>query len=199
MRQDNPTKLFQPDTAEAVLKETLEILKLISPNFNLVTVIDVFNAANRIYNGKYPGYRACNTDYHDFPHVCAVFLAMARLSHGAVIDKMKFSERYIVLGLIAAIMHDVGYIQEEFDREGTGAKYTASHVQRSMDFLSCHGSDLQWIYLPSDFRTLRPNFLAKCWEQQTFWLSWQIDYIWRNFYSCTTNIRKARLESTRVN
>jgi hypothetical protein len=141
MRQDNPTKLFQYDTAEAVLKEALEILKLISPGFNLVTVIDVFNAADRIYKGKYPGYRACNTDYHDFAHVCAVFLAMARLIHGAVIVKATFTERHIVLGLIAAIMHDVGYIQEEFDREGTGAKYTASHVQRSMDFLSCHGSD----------------------------------------------------------
>jgi hypothetical protein len=141
MRRDNFAEQFQPDTAEAVLKEVLEILRLISPGFSLAAVRDVFHIANRIYNGKYPGYRACNTDYHDFPHVCAVFLAMARLSHGAVIEKVTFVERNIVLGLIAAIMHDVGYIQEASDREGTGAKYFASHVQRSMDFLNRHGSE----------------------------------------------------------
>jgi hypothetical protein len=141
MKQDKLTELFQPDSAEAVSKEVLEILKLISSGFNLIAVSNVFNAVHRVYNGKNTGYRACNTDYHDFHHVCDVFLAMTRLSHGAVIDKVTFSERQVVLGLIAAIMHDVGYIQEASDRQGTGAKYFASHVQRSMDFLSRHGSE----------------------------------------------------------
>lgn len=141
MKQDNLTKLFQPDTAEAVLHEVLVIVKLISANFDTVPVSDVFHATNRLYHGKYPGYRACNTDYHDFPHVSAVFLAMARLIHGAVADKVIFTERQIVLGLAAAILHDAGYIQEESDKEGTGAKYTENHVQRSMDFLHRHGSE----------------------------------------------------------
>jgi len=139
MNRYNVTKLFQPETAEAVLHEVLVIVKLISANFNTDPVSDVFNAANRLYEGKYPGYRACNTDYHDFPHVSAVFLAMARMIHGAVLDNMTFTERQVVLGLAAAILHDAGYIQEESDRGGTGAKYTASHVQRSMDFVSRHG------------------------------------------------------------
>ena len=141
MKQDAFKKLFQPDTADGVLNEVLEILHLISPGFDHAKVSNVFNDVNRIYAGNYPGYRACNTDYHDFPHVCAVFLAMARLIHGAVIDKVSFTERHCVLGLIATILHDVGYIQEENDRIGTGAKYTKTHVQRSMDFLSRHGSE----------------------------------------------------------
>jgi len=37
--------------------------------------------------------------------------------------------------LSAAIFHDVGYIQEDWDKEGTGAKFTKYHVQRSMEFL----------------------------------------------------------------
>ena len=32
-------------------------------------------------------------------------------------------------------MHDTGYIQDDTDKEGTGAKYTTSHVERSVKFL----------------------------------------------------------------
>ncbi|MCW8966563.1 MAG: hypothetical protein OQK82_07755 [Candidatus Pacearchaeota archaeon] len=35
----------------------------------------------------------------------------------------------------AALLHDVGYIQEDWDNEGTGAKFTKYHVQRSVTFL----------------------------------------------------------------
>jgi hypothetical protein len=45
------------------------------------------------------------------------------------------------LGLISAILHDAGYIQEDSDRDGTGAKHTVSHVQRSMDFLERYGKE----------------------------------------------------------
>jgi len=36
---------------------------------------------------------------------------------------------------------DAGYIQKDRDTEGTGAKYTVLHVQRSMDFLERHGAE----------------------------------------------------------
>jgi hypothetical protein len=72
-------------------------------------------------------------------HAIEAFLAMSRLIHGAVLDGESFSERQIIIALIAAILHDVGYIQEENDTRGTGAKYKADHEQRSMDFLSRHG------------------------------------------------------------
>jgi hypothetical protein len=45
----------------------------------------------------------------------------------------------VITALIAAILHDVGYIQEESDTRGTGAKHKTDHEQRSMDFLSRHG------------------------------------------------------------
>jgi len=56
-----------------------------------------------------------------------------------VLDNESISERQIIIALIAAILHDVGYIQEESDTQGTGAKHKAHHEQRSMDFLSRHG------------------------------------------------------------
>ena len=37
-------------------------------------------------------------------------------------------------GLLAILLHDTGYLKKRDDPQGTGAKYTASHVNRSMDF-----------------------------------------------------------------
>ena len=126
-------------SSEEVLSEVLEILRLISSDFNTEPVRNVFDAVERLYSGNFPGYRACNTGYHDFRHAIEAFLAMSRLIHGAVLDNVSISERQIITALIAAILHDAGYIQEKSDTQGTGAKHKADHEQRSMDFLSRHG------------------------------------------------------------
>ena len=134
------SKLLAVGSSEDVLSEVLEILKRISSDFNTGPIQKVFEAAERIYGGNFAGYKACNTGYHDFRHAIEAFLAMSRVIHGAVLDNESFSERQIITALIAAILHDVGYIQEESDTQGTGAKHKADHEQRSMDFLSRHGS-----------------------------------------------------------
>jgi len=134
------SKLLAVGSSEEVLSEVLEILKRISSDFNTEPIRKVFDAVGRIYGGNFPGYKACNTGYHDFRHAIEAFLAMSRVIHGAVLDNESFSERQIITALIAAILHDVGYIQEESDTRGTGAKHKADHEQRSMDFLSRHGS-----------------------------------------------------------
>jgi hypothetical protein len=132
-------KLLTVGSSEEVLSEVLKILKRISSDFNTGPIRYVFEAAERLYNGNFAGYRACNTGYHDLRHAIETFLAMSRLIHGAVLDNESLSERQIVTALIAALLHDVGYIQEESDTRGTGAKHKADHEQRSMDFLSRHG------------------------------------------------------------
>jgi hypothetical protein len=131
---------------DAVLEETIVILGLISPDFDAVPVGSAFKSTVDLFHGKYPGYRACNTEYHDLRHTTDTFLAMIRLIHGAVLDGEAFTDRQILLGLITALLHDAGYIQEEHDTEGTGSKYTSSHVRRSMDFLERHGSALGLSY-----------------------------------------------------
>ncbi len=133
------SKRFSFDSSDEVLHEVLEILGLISSDLNTEPVRDVFDAAERLYNGDFPGYSACNTGYHDFRHAMDTLLAMARLVHGAVLADNSFSERQIITALTAAILHDTGYIQEQSDTQGTGAKYKANHEQRGMDFLSRHG------------------------------------------------------------
>jgi hypothetical protein len=135
------SSLVQMDSPQAVLDEVQIILDLISPGYSFALVTSVFISTVNLYKGSYPGYRACNTEYHDLHHITDTFLAMARLIHGATVDGEAFTDRQIALGLIAALLHDAGYIQEEHDRKGTGSKYTTSHVQRSMDFLKRHGAE----------------------------------------------------------
>jgi len=125
----------------AVFKEIRSILNLASPEFDMESVEAAFNTTIELYNGNYPGYRACNTEYHDLRHVTDVLLGMTRLIHGALLDNRKIADKYIAISLIAALLHDAGYIQEEWDTEGTGAKYTAIHVKRSADFLESYGSE----------------------------------------------------------
>jgi len=134
--------LVEMNSPEAVLDEVQIILKLIDPDFNITPVRSAFISTTELYNGSYPGYRACNTEYHDLHHITAAFLAMTRLIHGVMLESGTFTDREITLGLISALFHDAGYIQEEHDLEGTGSKHTANHVQRSMDFILKHGTEL---------------------------------------------------------
>lgn len=132
--------LVRTDSPEAVLEEVELVLGRSIPEFNHDPVREAFKASRSLYAGTYPGYRACNTDYHDFQHITDTFLAMARLVHGAILHGNKFSERSVALGMIAVLFHDAGYIQELHDRQGTGAKHTPVHVRRSMTFLERHRS-----------------------------------------------------------
>lgn len=130
--------VLQIEEPPNVLEEVLTILSLISPQFNTSPVRAAFDVIVALFDGKYPGYRACNTEYHDLRHTTDTLLAMVRLLHGALSDGDDFTERYIAIGLISALFHDAGYIQQDNDDDGTGAKFTSTHVQRSMDFFEIY-------------------------------------------------------------
>jgi len=134
-------ELFPVNSPQIVFKEVLEILNLISQNVEIQQIRRVFSLVESLYQGTYPGYKACSTGYHDYRHALDTLLAMSRLIHGAWVDGVSFSERHIYLGIVSAILHDAGYIQDGSDRKGTGAKYTVGHEQRGMEFLSRHGAE----------------------------------------------------------
>lgn len=135
------SRLVDLNSHEAALAEVSAILDLISLGDNAASLESIFVLTVDLYEGRYKGYRACNTEYHDLHHTVDVLLAMARLIHGAVINETSFTDRQIAMASIAALAHDVGYLQEESDQEGSGAKYTATHVRRSMDLLERHSAD----------------------------------------------------------
>ena len=120
---------------EAVLDEIQKILSLTSNDVDMDAVALSFHNTVNLYKGNFPGYRACTTYYHDLTHAIDTCLTVARLIHGAHLDGRDFADRDIVIALTAALLHDAGFIQEQDDTEGTGAKYTSSHVGRSADFL----------------------------------------------------------------
>jgi hypothetical protein len=134
--------LLEMESPDAVLDEVLVILGLLSPDFEIDTVVSAFHMVRRVYAGHHPLYRACNTHYHDLRHTMDAFLATARLVHGARLIGENLGDRRIITALVSALFHDTGHIQEKDDNEGTGAKYTANHVRRSMDFLTRYGGEL---------------------------------------------------------
>ncbi len=135
--------LVDASSPDAVFQEARIILNLISPSFNITPVSFAFTMAVKLYEGNYNGYQACNTEYHNLRHATDTFLTMARILHGAIIQKEDLEERNMDLGLIAALFHDVGYLQEDNDNDGTGAKYTVNHVQRGMELLDIVGPELK--------------------------------------------------------
>jgi len=118
----------------AVIEEAQAIMSSISEDFDSAPVASAFQTIIELFEGNYPGYNKCNTEYHDLLHTTDTFLAMTRLTHGAVLNDEPFDKRSVTIGLMAALFHDTGYIQEKKDKGGTGAKHTVHHVIRSAEF-----------------------------------------------------------------
>ncbi len=129
------------DTArpEAVIQEVTRIFASLYPARHFSPVKRSFGIIKKLFNGKFPGYLSCTTEYHDFTHTTDALLAAARLAEGGF-DTHPLSQKLFVNLLLAALFHDTGYIQEAWDREGTGAKYTSNHVERSIVFLQKNAS-----------------------------------------------------------
>jgi hypothetical protein len=120
---------------ETAISEIRDLLADLPDGVPSVDVEQSFWTAVHLYRGEFPGFRACNTEYHNLAHALQTFMTMGRLLHGAAWAGERISPRAITLGLTAAIFHDSGYLQEESDVDGTGAKYTLAHVARSVALL----------------------------------------------------------------
>jgi hypothetical protein len=118
-----------------VLHEVDHILRLVFPDFDTGPVHRANDDIIKLFQGEWPGYQKCNTRYHDLKHTLDCFLAMARLIHGGWVNGIEIGKRRAYLGLVSSLMHDTGYIQPVDDTEGTGAKYTLVHIERSIRFL----------------------------------------------------------------
>ncbi|MEE9912534.1 MAG: hypothetical protein K4571_12505 [Deltaproteobacteria bacterium] len=129
------TTFFDVSDNSRIVAEVKKTAKLISPGFNFIYFDTALQDIEGLFEGKYKGFRKCNTAYHDLRHTMMVMLAMARLMHGASLQGIHFSDKEMNLGLISALMHDTGYIQSDDDVVGTGAKYTLVHITRSICFV----------------------------------------------------------------
>jgi hypothetical protein len=106
-----------------------------------------FRDAAKLYRGEHPEYRPCDTGYHDLQHVLDVTLAMARLMDGyqrGGRGKAKPLPRdFFVIGILAALFHDFGYLRRRNDRRHRyGAEYTLIHVSRGASYLRGYARSL---------------------------------------------------------
>jgi hypothetical protein len=94
----------------------------------------------RLFTGRYPGYKGCDTTYHDVQHTLDMTLALARLVAGyerSVEPSDRLGAARAQMAIITSLFHDSGYIRhEERDKDfSNGAEFTLYHVSRSADFL----------------------------------------------------------------
>ena len=119
--------------------EVMRLYRVLYARGDAPAMSRAFDDMVRLYHGEFPGYAACDTQYHDIQHVCDVTLAMARLLDGyqrSRGDGPPIDERLFQLGVICALFHDCGYIRRSSDtKHRNGAEYTATHVSRGARFL----------------------------------------------------------------
>jgi len=127
--------LIDAGNPQKVFDEIKYIISLMTDEYDHDSFEKLFADIVRLFKGKYPGYQASKTKYHDLEHTHSVVLATARLMHGCFIEGETFTPRTIFLGLAANLFHDTGLIQTENDRHGTGAQYTVGHEERSIAFM----------------------------------------------------------------
>lgn len=135
MAEEKLYDYLDPIDGECVRREVANFFAKFFPDDNEILFERAFLDVDKLFAGKYRGFRASNTRYHDFEHTCSVVLATARLIYGAMAEGHVFSYKDSLKGVLAALFHDVGLIQAEDDRNGTGAKYTVGHEERSIQFM----------------------------------------------------------------
>jgi hypothetical protein len=108
----------------------------IFPEGDAMFVPRVFGWAIECFTGNYGDYQAVDARYHDFEHTLQGTLCMARLLRGRHLARShpQLTQKMFQLGLLAILTHDTGYLKKRDDTEGSGAKYTVTHVDRSAEF-----------------------------------------------------------------
>jgi hypothetical protein len=117
----------------AVAKATQAALRRMFPERDSPFIMRVFTDVDAMFDGRYLDYQKIDTPYHDLEHTLQVTLCCADMlagRHEAGIEP-RMNARQFELAVAAALLHDTGYLKMRADLEGTGAKYTFTHVLRS--------------------------------------------------------------------
>ncbi|MEO8467834.1 MAG: hypothetical protein ABI640_21125 [Gammaproteobacteria bacterium] len=133
------TNTVRVSSADAVRRAVCDLFRQTWPRYRFDRVEIAFRDFERLFNGRLPGYRGCDTVYHDLQHSLDSTLAVARLivSYDRThhVNERLGPERTIV-GVVTALFHDAGYIRQTDDHSHrNGAEFTLSHVSRSARFI----------------------------------------------------------------
>jgi hypothetical protein len=97
---------------------------------------EYLDAVVNLFSGHYPEYQAMDTAYHDITHTLQATLCLVELIHHRHHNDAspRVNANDFRRALVAVLFHDIGYLKKIGDCEGTGAKYTHLHEQRSCEF-----------------------------------------------------------------
>lgn len=95
----------------------------------------LISSVTKLFAGEHAGLLPIDMFYHNYEHtlqatVCAVHVLVGR---NRAQSTPVLSIRDCELTVMAALMHDTGFLKRTDDRKGTGAKYTFVHERRSCD------------------------------------------------------------------
>jgi len=134
------TNTVQVSDPVSVRNAVYELFSSTFPGASYDKIWLAFYDFERLFTGRFPGYRGCDTTYHDLQHTLDMTLALARLVAGyerSVEQHDRLGAQRAQMAIITSLFHDSGYIRhEERDSEfSNGAEFTLYHVSRSADFL----------------------------------------------------------------
>ena len=134
------TNTVQVSNPAMVRNAVYELFSKAFPGASFDKLWLAFYDFERLFNGRFPGYKGCDTTYHDLQHTLDMTLALARLIAGyerSVDPGERLGARRAQMAIVTALFHDSGYIRhnERDDEFSNGAQFTLQHVSRSADFL----------------------------------------------------------------
>ena len=141
------TNTVQVSNPVAVRRAVHELFADTYPGASFDKLWLAFYDFERLFTGRFPGYSACDTTYHDMQHTLDMSLALARLVAGyerTVGPAERLGAGRAQMAVITALFHDAGYIRH-LERDSdfqNGAEFTLYHVSRSADFLRRYLPDL---------------------------------------------------------
>ena len=142
LNQNDVTNKVNVEDPDQVRDAVLALFAARYPAADLAPLRQAFADVKSLFAGRFPGYLACDTLYHDVRHTLDVTLAMARLIDGHELvctPGERLGVRRAMLGVLVALLHDSGYLKRTSENAiENGAVFTKVHVSRSAQFISAY-------------------------------------------------------------
>jgi hypothetical protein len=142
LNQNDVTNRVNVEHATSVRDAVLRIFASRYPGAEFAALERAFGDVQALFEGRYPGYVACDTLYHDVRHTLDMTLAMARLVDGHdrnCSPAERLGARRAMMGVLIALFHDAGYLKRTSETHvENGAIFTKVHVSRSADFIATY-------------------------------------------------------------
>lgn len=140
LNQNDVSNRVDVEDPNRVRDAVLALFAVRYPGADLAPLARGFDDVGALFEGRFPGYLACDTLYHDVRHTLDMSLAMARLIDGherSCADADRLGPRRAMLGVLVALLHDSGYLKRASEGHvENGAVFTKVHVSRSADFIA---------------------------------------------------------------